>query len=407
MKYVNSLKYMNSFAPSESPSDISASRVAQLCELLGRVNINTKSIFIPSGTAGYMTSVLLESVIKHEGYRIGRITSEFGFDCRKMVYIDGAPASIEDFNRAVAELKSKVASLPEQTFSSEEAAFALSLLLCRMNDCRYIILEGMSTDSFDLASLCAPYDIVIVPEIREDNEKALSVVCKAIAQGPRAIVSANQKIPVYNKLASVAKTGINLTAKKNFEDNHISSLRLEFSYGSREGYSIKSPSIIGRECAMLVIDAAQAIRRDGVKVQWSNIEAGLASATNMGAFDIFSVSPLMVFDSACDTDGVSAIKSTADAVFGGGILEHISLCAPISAMEAISRFSGIDRLIIVGDVQYDDISWIAADSVVCCKTFKSAAKELKANIKDGKNTVALGSVAFALGLKEELINLTL
>ncbi len=407
MKYVNSLKYMNSFAPSESHSDISASRTAQLCELLGRVNINTKSIFIPSGSTGYMTSVMLESVIKSEGYRVGRITSEFGFDCRKMVYIDGAPASIEDFNRAVAELKSKVISVPDQCFLREEAAFALSLLLCRMNDCRYIILEGMSSDSFDLSSLCAPYDIVIVPEIKDENDRELAVVCRAISQGSRAIVSANQKVTVYNKLATVAKTGITVTAKKSFESWHISGLRQDFAYGTREGYTIKSPSIIGRESAMLVIDAALSIRRDGIKVQWSNIEAGLAVASNMGSFDVFSVSPLMVFDSACDADGVWAIKTTAEAVLGGGALEHVSLCAPISAIAAISRFEGIDKLIIVGDVKYDDISWISANSVVCCKTLKSAAKELNLNIKSGKNTVALGSVAFALELKEELTNLIL
>ena len=119
MKYVNSLKYMNSFEPLAALSDISLSRTASLCELLGRVNINIKSIFLPSGTAGYMTSVMLESVIKHEGYRVGRITSEFGFDCRKMVYIDGAQANIEDFNRAVAELKAKVISVADQKFSKD------------------------------------------------------------------------------------------------------------------------------------------------------------------------------------------------------------------------------------------------------------------------------------------------
>ena len=406
MKYVNSLKYMHSFEPSVTLSDISLSRTAALCELLGRVNIHTKSIFIPSSAAGYMTSVMLESVIRREGYRVGRITSEFGFDCRKMVYINGAPASIEDFNRAVAELKIKVTEASDQEFLAEEAAFALSLLLCRMNDCRYIILEGMSKEDCDLASLCAPYDIVIVPEIREDDDSTLAVVRRAISQAPRAIVSANQKIPVYNKLAGVAKTGINLTAKKSFEVNYLSSIRLDFSYGNRDGYTIKSPSIVARECAMLVIDAAQAIRRDGVKVQWSNIEAGLAGATNTGAFETFSVSPLMIFDSASDEYGILMLRSTIDEVFGEGSLESSSLCLPKSAIAAMPRFDGVDKLIVVGDVLYDDVSWISAQSIICCKDLRSAAKALKANIREGKNTVALGSAAFVLELREELTNQT-
>ena len=406
MKYVNSLKYMNSFEPSQSLSDISFSRVALLCDMLGRVNINTKSIFIPSGSVGYATAVMLESVLKSEGYHVGRITSAFGFDCRRMVYIDGAPAAIEEFNRAVAELKSKVIGVTDQTFLREEVSFALSLLLCRMCDCKYIILEGMSTDSFDLASLCAPYDIVIVPEIREVSDKALNVVCKAISQGPRAIVSANQKIPVYNKLAGVAKIGINLTAKMSFEVIGASSIRLDFAYGNRNGYLIKTPSVIGRESAMLVIDTAQAIRRDGVKVQWSNIEAGLASAVNTGAFETFSVSPIMLFDSACDEYGVSALSATMDEIFGEGSRSDISVCAPVSAIEVVSLLGGIDKLILIGENDAD-MSTTNAQSVVYCKDYKAAAKALKSNIREGKGTIALGSVELALLLRDELLNQTL
>jgi len=406
MKYVNSLKYMNSFEPLAALSDISLSRTASLCELLGRVNINIKSIFLPSGTAGYMTSVMLESVIKHEGYRVGRITSEFGFDCRKMVYIDGAQANIEDFNRAVAELKAKVISVADQKFSKEEAAFALSLLICRMNDCRYIILEGMSTESFDLASLCAPYDIVIVPEIKNVDDTDLSVVCRAISRGTRAIVSANQRLTVYNRLSGVSRTGINLTAKQSFAVKNTSSIRLDFAYGNRDGYSIKTPSVIGRECAMLVIDAAQAMRRDGVKVQWANIESGLAGAMNMGACDTFSVSSIMLFDSASDEHGIAMLISTIDEVFGKASLENISICAPADAVEVLSQFKTVDTLILVGENE-SRLSKVCAQSMIYCKDLKSAAKQLKSNIKNGKNTVALGSVAFALGLKEELSDITI
>ena len=411
MKYVNSLKYMNSFEPSGSLSDISLSGAAALCELLGRVNINTKSIFLPSGMAGYTTSVMLESVIKSEGYRVGRITLEFGFDCRKMVYIDGAQANIEDFNRAVAELKAKVNGVPDRKFSREEASFALSLLLCRMNDCKYIILEGMSCEDFELASLCAPYDIVIVPEIRDVNDKALSVVCRAISRGTRAIVSANQKLPVYNKLSSVSKTGINLTAKQSLTVKNISSIRLDFSYGNRDGYTIKTPSLIGRECAMLVIDAAQAMRRDGVKVQWANIEAGLASAMNLGACDTFSVSPVMLFDSASDEYGVSLLKSTLDEVFGNSSLENLSICAPVAALPILSSFEGVASLILVGEQDSNESNAMAQEAL-CCKDLKAAAKQLKANIKNGKNTVKLpkmlkgkGGYNFSYsGLKTAVIN---
>ncbi len=401
MKYVNSLKYMNSFEPSSKPSDISLKRTALLCELLGRVNINTKCIFIPGGSAGYATAVMLESVIKCEGYHVGRITSEFGFDSRKMVFIDGAPASIDDYNRAVAELKAKISAIADQQFLREEVYFALSLLLCKMNDCKYIILEGMSCKDYDLASLCAPFDIVIAPVAQEIDEPSVDAVCKAISEGARAIVSGNQKIPIYGKISSVAKTGINVTAKKNFTVKSCSGIRLDFSYGNREGYSMRSPSVIQRDCAMLVIDTAQAMRRDGVKVQWSSIESGISSATCTGLFDTFSVSPLMLFDSASDAHGVSALLSTLDEVFGKDRFKDISVCVPVSAIPCLSLFEDIDTVTVVGADSLD-VGEIGAQNLIFCKDLKEASKQLAAQMKNGKNVLAFGSVAFVTELKDEL-----
>ena len=100
MKYVNSLKYMNSFERAESYSDLSIKRIRELCVSLGRINIGTSSIVIPRGASGHAAAVMLESVIKNAGYKVGRISSVGGYDSRAVVSLDGEIPEIEVYNRA-------------------------------------------------------------------------------------------------------------------------------------------------------------------------------------------------------------------------------------------------------------------------------------------------------------------
>ena len=108
MNYSNSLKYVNSFDKAESLSSLSLMRVRELCLELGRINVGSRFIVVPSGSAGHATAVMLESVIKSAGYRVGRITSDSDFDARTSVFLDGEIAAIADFNKCVAEIKNAV-----------------------------------------------------------------------------------------------------------------------------------------------------------------------------------------------------------------------------------------------------------------------------------------------------------
>ena len=69
MKYVNSMKYMNSFESAGDLSLVSQKRIRDLCSDLGRINVGTSGIFLPSGQASHATAVMLESVIKNAGYK--------------------------------------------------------------------------------------------------------------------------------------------------------------------------------------------------------------------------------------------------------------------------------------------------------------------------------------------------
>ncbi len=413
MNYSNSLKYMNSFMPSSSSAPISPSRAALLCSLLGGVNradAELNFIFIPSGAEGYAVGLMLESVIKREGYAVGRMTSEFGFDSRSMLSVNCAPAAIPDYNRAVAALKDAVLRSQEQGFLFEEASFALALLICRMIGCRYIILQGMSGDELDLSSLCAPYDIVVAPTAHSVQDPLVQVLCRAISQGTRAIVSGNQSMPVYTRISSACKgVGVTFTVKKNFKVNAISSLRLDFTYVATRSKGIdctlRSPSLSLCECAMLTIETIQAMRNVGVTVKGKSIQEGLASVTSTGLFDVFSVSPLMLFDSAENAYEISSMLNTLDEVFGRERYTGLSLCVPEAIAGELARFENIKDLTVVGGA-LESYCGIAAENTVICKDASEAARVLREAMISGDDTLVFGSVAFSRAVKCELLRIS-
>ncbi len=405
MKYVNSLKYMNCFETAGSSSEISPKRTAELCDMLGRVNVGNKSIYLPDGALGYAASVMLEAVIRNAGYKVGRITSAFGSDSRAAVYIGGERASIEDYNLAVAEIKATVQRSEDRQYYKEETVFAMALMICKMNSCDYVILQGMSNGECDLASLCAPYDLVIVPTLSDDGGSAMPLG-DVIRRGAREVISGTQKKSIYeiiSKACFACGARLTLSSRPSFKSEAVSSIDRSFSYGDRSGYTVKSPSSAVAECAMLVIESALAIRRSGVKLPWTSITAGLSSACGMGCFETVSAAPLILLDSSEDKNELLLFLSTLDEIFGFEKLCGMSVCIPKSAevlLPLLEKYQPSSISVVGGESGLEDRS-----KVTVSKDMNNAARLIIQNMKKGINTVCFGSVAFESELRSEILKL--
>ena len=409
MKYSNSLKYMNSFPPANTSADISQKRIADLCKRLGRVNVGTRYICVPDGSAGHACAVLLENIIKSSEHSVGRITSCCGFDSRSSILIGGAMASIETYNKSVTALKSVAKNDPDDMYTQEEMTLALGLLICKLEACEYVILEGLSKGGMALDAICAPYDLIVVPTVYEGSgaTEKIKTVCDVIRRGTREVVSGNQRSDVYNKISQAcAVSGVRLyiPAKAQFEATEISPRKLCFNYGGKEGYTLRTPSHILRDCAMTAVEASLALRRGGVKMPWSGIFNGLSSASDTRCFEMISASPIIVTDSGSVREELIPMLKTADEVWGemGGFSIVLSPDKKASLSGLLSAFSGrqLNNIVLVGCESDEEIS---ADNLIRCQTTKEAAKELLRLSKSEKLIFCLGSVDFAADIKSEFV----
>lgn len=412
MKYANSLKYINSFELAKDPADISVKRVGDLCARLGRINIGTPCICLPGGSAGHACAVMLESVIKCSGHTVGRITAFQCYDSRLSVLINGDSADIESYNKAVAEIKSAVNKSPDEGYTKEEIIFVLGLLLCKLSECEYIILEGLGNSDYSLDSVCAPYDLIVMPTVYEgDGAPArVKMLCDAIRRGTREVVSGNQKSEVYNKISNACVLNgvrLNIPVKAQFEVTEMTSRKMTFNYGGREGYVVKSPSYLLRDCAMTTIECALSLRRRGVKMPWSGIAAGLAAATNMGCYEMISVSPQIIIDTAGCFEELQLVLKTGLEVFGDEEVNDFSICIPDSYLPMLDIMKGrrIKELIVITDKDSADVGDALLEKLTLVPDIESAAKATCDLYYRKEDVVCCGDARFAYFMKIEILKI--
>lgn len=413
MKYANSIKYVNSFERAGDPSLISQKRIRELCLHLGRINLGMRYINIPKSTAGHATAVLLESIIKSAGYKVGRITSAADFDPKGSVFIDRAVADIDDVSKSVAEIRSFIKANPDETYYKEEIVFALSLLLCKLADCTFVILEGLFDKNYSLDSICAPYDLIVMPTVY-DIDDAIEVIkpqCEAIRRGTREVISGNQKSDVYNCISNAcAMSGVRLyiPVKSQFIVTESSTKRIAFEYGGKDGYALRSPSFLLRDSAMTAIEASLAIRRSGFKIPGSAICQGLLAANEASCFDVISVMPMIIADAASNYEEAELLERTCLEV--GVDISKLSLCVSASTKkelaDIISWFgdSSIDRLLVVTG-NGDDLTGISSN-IELFDSVSAAAKEIfrsMANLQ--APLICTGALKFSDAMKNELVKL--
>ena len=401
---------MCGFPLSGKSLESSQRRLRSLCRQLGRVELGAKYIAIPEGSAGYATATMLAAVIQNAGHSVGLVTAEYGYDPRLSVIINGALASIEDFNSSVVAVKSAVNKLWEESFCREETVTAMGLLLCKLNACEYVVLHGLSGKDSALDAVCAPFDLIVTPTIyaHERVEERLKSICDLIRRGSREVISGNQKSEIYNTISNAcavsgARLGIPLKAQLKL--NEVTVRSATFSYGDRDGFTLKSPSRLLREASMTAIEAALALRRGGVKLPWSSISDGLAEATGAYCFELLSVSPLGIVDSASDRAEAEMLLGTVEDIFGEGALDGgVSVCIPRSAIPSLTAFEGkrIENALIFSS---DGVEAEAKEGEIYFDSLKKCAKEAVKLMKSGKSLLCFGSVAFATELKGELLRI--
>jgi dihydrofolate synthase/folylpolyglutamate synthase len=352
MNYQSALDYLYSFVDYSiersyrySPDVFDLNRVLELFNALGNPHNQYESIHI-AGTKGKgSVSALTESCLRTAGYRTGLYTSPHLQRFSERIRVNGEEIGGEEVAKLVEAIKPHVARIPGLT--TYELITAIGFLYFAEQGIDYAIVEVGLGGRLDATNVLTPL-VAAITSISYDHMHLLGDSLSDIA-GEKAgiikpgipVVSSPQQYEVEVVLTEVAKTRgsqlIMVGKDWHFSPGHhslegqsmyiwsSSEQPLMNSYinsgGSEEWVPPRyETSLLGYH---QVVNAATSyaimdvLSQKGVQIGEEVIRKGFRNVSWPGRFDVISLNPVIVVDSAHNRDSALKLRIALDDYFPG------------------------------------------------------------------------------------------
>jgi len=305
---------------------------------------NSFKTIVVAGTNGKgSVCAMLENILRKSGYRTGLFISPHleKFNERVQVSSSGAlkPISNKDIVRLTLKLKPFIKKLRRSgcDISFHEALVPLAFLYFKEKKINLSVLEVGMGGRLDAVNVTEPI-LSIITNIQYDHMEILGDTLTKIAREKIGIVPQGgvlvtgaigeglkeiKRISKKNKIRlQVIQSYKNAKINSSFQKNNQKILQ-SFTY---KNYKKLNLSLLGPhqfKNACVVIEAVTALRKQGVKINDSDLRSGLKSAIWSGRFEIMDISypvlmakkivkrkRMIIFDCAHNPDGMQALAKT-------------------------------------------------------------------------------------------------
>lgn len=398
MTYHNAIKYIKN-APNITPKDSSAKqRIERLCGTLGNPQRKIKYIRLAGSNGKSVCAQMMTSILNSAGILSGCLTMPILSELRDNIRIGGAPLSMDETVRFTEQIVSAVAQINEEDRAKDptlKAVFApttheimlcIAMLAFIEKKCKLVFIESDHSADDPSRFLPTPLSAIICGAIPSEDKEEITKIRSYIQRGLTEITSVPQDTTAYQIIADTCQSA-NCRLTISMSNNAvISSLNLRgttFKYKGTE-YTL---NICGRfqvANAILAIESAKMIARNGFKINKQNIIDGIAQTSLPSKFEIVSVSPTIIIDS---THTPIAIETVSDSM--AELKEYtgtkVRLCLTDEALcelyrdALLRRGYEIESIISLPSPDADEINPTNLENITICKTPKLAAKKALAN----------------------------
>lgn len=315
--------------------------IRRLAGMLGDPQSRFKAIHVTGTNGKGSTSAMIASILRAAGYSVGLYTSPHLERFTERIVVDGEKIPEEDVVRLTRLIRPLVKSLdgePERVhplFFDIVTAMAFKYFEERHVD--FAVLEVGMGGRLDATNIVEPLVSVITNISLEHTQVLGDTVLKiayekaGIIKPNSVLVTATQDDSVYALFdetcerlnTEIHRVGEDITFHRLGGDLDGQSFIVE---GLRGSYTLYTPLLGGYQLynAATAVGAVEALSRHNIDVSGSAISEGLASVEWPGRFEVVQRSPLVVLDSAKDSE---AMRALAEAV---GELPHRRVIAVVS-----------------------------------------------------------------------------
>lgn len=347
MTYINAIKKILSFPRTAGRPTLERMRL--LCEYLGNPQKKLKFVHIAGTNGKGSATAMLDSVLRASGYKTGRFVSPYVLDFRERMTVDGEMIThaelcehteavldaIKHMRRDIEAARNGDAVsvyipkvLLDGTYSDIPVQFevvtAIGFLYFLERGCDAVLLECGLGGRYDATNIIDAPMVSMIMSIGLDHtellgdtpEKIAEEKCGIIKSGTTEVITYPQSPSVMSVISRACmETGSRLTMPTRSDISLISASLggLHFTYKGKE-YKTKFAAIYQLMNCATVLEAAEALSRIGMNLNYDSIYRGIWATFFPARFEVLGISPTVIVDGAHNEHGISALCDSIETV---------------------------------------------------------------------------------------------
>ena len=396
MTYLNAKKYLMG-----APEKADESQLAELLLLIGNPQKRIKFLRLAGSNGKTVCGQMLSTVLAKTPHRVGFLRMPVSDEPRENILINNEPISFSDFTMLVDTVKQTLLE-SDLTPTRSEIFLAVALLAFKESNCALAIIESNHYGSDPSINLPSPFAAIICGTLPDNDDAEISRIRTFVSREIEEIISAPQNPQAYKAISDIcysANCRLTLPSRNALTVTRSTFMGTDFSYKDEE-YRLNVCGIFQVSNALLAIEGLEMLSRKGFSVETSAIKDGLLRLRLEAKFEVLSVSPLIIVDSA---HSHSAIPTMCDALtdLGDKAPKQISLCLPSRTLiEEYSDALSARGFEVIGAYTSDP----DCDGACVFKTPKSFVKQTLSSLDKFSTLLISGDNSFVLPIRHELLN---
>ncbi|CAM3239045.1 cyanophycin synthetase [Lactiplantibacillus plajomi] len=285
-----------------------------------------------AGTNGKgSTGAMLASILRAQGYQVGRFSSPAISDAREQLQLNGHWISPADFIDTYAEIEPVLTNMgiAPHEISIFEWFFLISMVWFRNQDVDWAIVEAGLGGRYDATNALASPRLTLFTKIALDHTQILGPTIKAIAQNKAKIIKPHTTVVTladqHPDALAVLRTealnqGVKLVTAKRVKTTvtaeSIDGMVVDAMSQSYHWPALRT-NLIGRyqlQNLVNVLTAVATLRGQHVRLTEAAVRTGLQRVTLPGRLTVLQNQPLIIADGAHNPDGMAALVASLQSL---------------------------------------------------------------------------------------------
>lgn len=324
MTYESALNYIHSI--SWKGSVLGLSRIISLMHDLGDVQNKLKVVHVAGTNGKGSTSAMLESILRHAGYRTGLYISPFIERFNERMCVNGEPIPDDTLAEITEYVKGFAEKMPDHP-TEFELITAIAFEYFYRSDCDIVVLEVGMGGRMDCTNVIDTAEVSVITGIALDHVAVLGNTEEAIAAEKAGIIKAG--VPVVwggthagaeQVIATKAMEMNSTLIKPDYTTLSILGCDLDrgirFDYKKRHNLAVQLRGSYQPHNAAIVLETVDALRMRGWNISEDAVVKGIAATTWRARFELLSRDPIAVYDGGHNLEGVTAAAECIRLYFG-------------------------------------------------------------------------------------------